>query len=45
MRLIAFIKAQKEKTALIVDTVDRLQCGFKEKLMLYNLLEKGVLVT
>ncbi len=43
MRLIAFIKAQKEKTALIVDTVDRLQRGFKEKPMLDSLLEKGVL--
>lgn len=43
MRMIAFIKSQKEKTALIVDTVDRLQRGFKEKPMLDSLLEQGLL--
>ena len=43
MRMINFIKDQKAKMALIVDTVDRLQRGFKEKPLLDELLEKGVL--
>lgn len=43
MRMINFIKDQKAKMALIVDTVDRLQRGFKEKPLLDELLEKDVL--
>ena len=43
VRMIDFIKAQKEKVALIVDTVDRLQRGFKETPILNELLEKDVL--
>lgn len=43
MRMINFIKDQKTKMILIVDTVDRLQRGFKEKPLLDELLEKNVL--
>ena len=42
-RMIDFIKAQKETVALIVDTVDRLQRGFRETVMLNELFEKEVL--
>ncbi len=43
MRMIDFIKGQKEKVALIVDTVDRLQRSFKETPILNELLEKDIL--
>ena len=43
MRMIDFIKAQKEKIALIVDTVDRLQRSFKETPVLNELCQKEVL--
>lgn len=43
MRMINFIKDQKAKMALIVDTVDRLQRGFKEKPLLDELLDKDIL--
>ena len=43
MRMIEFIKAQKERVAVIVDTVDRLQRSFKETPILNELLEKDVL--
>ena len=43
MRMIEFIRAQKEKIAVIVDTVDRLQRSFKETPVLNELLEKDVL--
>ncbi len=42
-RMIEFIRAQKEKIALIVDTVDRLQRSFKETPVLNGLLEKDIL--
>lgn len=42
-RLINFIKAQKERIALIVDTVDRLQRSFKETPILNDLIEKDFL--
>lgn len=42
-RMIDFIKAQKEKIALIVDTVDRLQRSFKETPILNDLFEKDIL--
>ena len=43
MRIIEFIKEQKERVAVIVDTVDRLQRSFKEMPILDELLEKDVL--
>ncbi len=43
MRMIDFIKAQKEKIALVVDTVDRLQRSFKETPVLNELFEKDIL--
>ncbi|MGQ0527573.1 MAG: recombinase family protein [Alphaproteobacteria bacterium] len=43
MRMIDFIKAQKQKVAVVVDTVDRLQRSFKETPILNDLLQKGVL--
>ncbi len=43
MRMIDFIKAQKQKIAVIVDTVDRLQRSFKETPVLNEMLEKGIL--
>ena len=43
MRMIKFIKAQKEKIAVIVDTVDRLQRSFKETPVLNELLEQDIL--
>ena len=42
-RMINFIKAQKERIAIIVDTVDRLQRSIKETPVLNELLEKDVL--
>ncbi len=42
-RMIDFIRNQKEKTAVIVDTVDRLQRGFRETPILNDLLEKDLL--
>ncbi len=42
-RMIEFIRAQKEKIAVVVDTVDRLQRSFKETPILNELLDKDVL--
>src|SRR5690349_6699095 len=41
--MIYFIKSQKEKMALIVDTVDRLQRSFKETPILNDLMQQNVL--
>ena len=43
MRMIDFIKAQKDRVAVVVDTVDRLQRSFKETPILNDLLENDVL--
>lgn len=43
MRMIDFIKKQKERVAVIVDTLDRLQRSFKETPILNELLERDVL--
>ena len=43
MRMINFVKAQKEKVVLIVDTVDRLQRSFKETPILDELIKAGQL--
>ncbi len=42
-QMIDFIKAQKERIALIVDTVDRLQRGFRETPVLNDLMNRDVL--
>ena len=42
-RMIDFIKKKKERIALIVDTVDRLQRSFKETPILNDLLERDYL--
>ena len=42
-QMIHFIKSQKEKMALIVDTVDRLQRSFKETPVFNELMEQDVL--
>lgn len=39
-QMIAFIKSQKKRIALIVDTVDRLQRSFKEKPILDELIKR-----
>jgi site-specific DNA recombinase len=39
-RLIAFVKAQKGRVALVVDTVDRLQRSFRETPVLNDLMEQ-----
>lgn len=41
--MIEFIKGQKEKIALVVDTVDRLQRGFREKPILDDLIQQDIL--
>lgn len=43
MKMIDFIRGQKEKIAVIVDTVDRLQRSFKETPVLNDLFEKDLL--
>lgn len=43
MQMIDFIRGQKEKIAVIVDTVDRLQRSFKETSVLKELFEKDLL--
>lgn len=43
MRMIDFIRGQKEKIAVIVDTVDRLQRSFRETPIFNDLLEKDLL--
>lgn len=43
MRMIDFIREQKQKMAVIVDTVDRLQRSFKETPVLHELFEKDLL--
>ncbi len=43
MRMIEFIKAQKERVAVIVDTVDRLQRSFRETPILDDLIQKDML--
>jgi site-specific DNA recombinase len=42
-RMIEFIKSQKQKIALIVDTVDRLQRGFRETPILNDLMNRDIL--
>ncbi len=42
-QMIHFIKSQKEKMALIVDTVDRLQRSFKETPIFNDLMQQDVL--
>ena len=42
-RMIKFIRDRKEKTAVIVDTVDRLQRSFRETPIFNDLLEKDLL--
>lgn len=42
-RMITFIKDRKEKIALIVDTVDRLQRGFRETPVLNDLMNRDAL--
>ncbi len=42
-RMIDFIKTQKEKIALVVDTVDRLQRSFRETPTFNELMEKDLL--
>jgi site-specific DNA recombinase len=42
-RMIEFVKGRKEKIALIVDTVDRLQRGFRETPVLNDLMNRDVL--
>lgn len=43
MRMIDFIRGQKEKISVIVDTVDRLQRSFRETPIFNDLLEKDLL--
>ncbi len=43
VRMIDFIKCQKERIAVVVDTVDRLQRSFKETPILNELLQKDIL--
>lgn len=43
MRMIDFLRGQKEKIAVIVDTVDRLQRSFRETPIFNDLLEKDLL--
>jgi site-specific DNA recombinase len=42
-QMIEFIKGQKQKIALIVDTVDRLQRGFRETPVLNDLMNRDIL--
>lgn len=42
-KMISFIRGRKEKIALVVDTVDRLQRGFKETPVLNDLMERRIL--
>lgn len=42
-RMIAFVKAQKTRVALVTDTVDRLQRGFRETPVLNDLMEQDCL--
>lgn len=42
-RMIDFVKAQKERIAVVIDTVDRLQRSFKETPVLNDLMERDCL--